>query len=53
MPAFLLRLALGEMADALLLASRRTEPHRLAETGYRFEYPELEAALRHQLGARA
>lgn len=53
MPAFLLRLALGEMADALLLASRRMEPQRLAETGYRFEYPELEAALRHQLGAPA
>ena len=53
MPAFLLRLALGEMADALLLASRRMEPHRLVETGYRFEYPELEAALRHQLGPRA
>ena len=44
---------LGEMADALLLASRRMEPLRLAETGYRFEYPELEAALRHQLGPRA
>jgi hypothetical protein len=25
----------------------------LAETGYRFEYPDLEAALRHQLGAPA
>lgn len=49
-PAFLLRLTLGEMADALLLASRRIEPRRLLRSGYRFRYPELDAALRHQLG---
>jgi NAD dependent epimerase/dehydratase family enzyme len=53
MPAFLLRLAVGEMADALLLASRRIEPRRLLDTGYAFRYPELEAALRHQLAAKA
>ncbi len=52
-PAFLLRLVMGEMAEALLLASRRIEPRRLLETGYQFRYPELEAALRHQLGAEA
>jgi len=52
-PAFLLRLTLGEMADALLLASRRIEPRRLLQSGYRFRYPELDAALRHQLGAEA
>ncbi len=51
MPAFLLRLALGEMADALILASRRIEPRKLLATGYRFLYPELEPALRHQLAA--
>ena len=49
-PAFLLRLTLGEMASALLLASRRIEPRRLLRSGYRFRYPELDAALRHQLG---
>jgi NAD dependent epimerase/dehydratase family enzyme len=53
MPAFLLRVALGEMADALLLASRRMQPRRLSEAGYDFHYPELEAALHHQLGAVA
>jgi NAD dependent epimerase/dehydratase family enzyme len=52
-PAFLLRLVMGEMAEALLLASRRIEPRRLLETGYEFRFPELEAALRHQLGAAA
>ena len=50
-PAFALRLAVGgEMADALLLASARVIPRRLEETGYRFRFPELSAALRHLLG---
>ena len=49
-PAFALRLALGEMADALLLASTRVAPRRLEETGYPFRFPELEGALRHLLG---
>jgi uncharacterized protein len=49
-PAFALRLALGgEMADALLLASARGVPRRLEETGYRFRFPDLPAALRHLL----
>jgi uncharacterized protein len=47
-PEFALRLALGEMADAAL-GSQRVEPARLKETGYKFRYPELEAALRHVL----
>ena len=50
LPAPVARLALGEVADALLLASQRIEPARLRETGYEFRYPELENALRHLLG---
>jgi hypothetical protein len=49
-PAFALRLAFGEMADAALLASTRVKPERLLGTGYRFRFPELEGALRHLLG---
>lgn len=50
-PAFALRLAVGgEMADALLLASARGIPRRLEETGYRFRFADLSAALRHLLG---
>jgi uncharacterized protein (TIGR01777 family) len=49
MPAFAARLAFGEMADALLLASQRVMPTRLQATGYQFRYPELERALRHLL----
>jgi uncharacterized protein (TIGR01777 family) len=49
-PAFALRAALGEMADATLLASTRARPDRLDATGYRFRFPNLEGALRHLLG---
>jgi hypothetical protein len=49
-PAFAARLALGEMAQDLLLASMHAEPGRLAATGYRFRDPDLEGALRHLLG---
>src|SRR5215213_10376618 len=50
LPAPAARLALGEVADALLLASQRMQPARLKETGYEFRYPELEGTLRHLLG---
>jgi uncharacterized protein len=50
-PAFLLRLMLGEMATALILASRRIEPRKLQEAGYAFRFPDLETALRHELAA--
>jgi uncharacterized protein (TIGR01777 family) len=50
LPAPAARLMLGEVADALLLASQRMEPAKLEETGYEFRYPELEGALRHLLG---
>lgn len=51
MPAFAARLAFGELANELLLASQRVQSTRLQQTGYGFAYPELEGALRHQLGA--
>jgi hypothetical protein len=50
-PAFALRLLLGEMADALLLSSTRAVPRRLLDAGFEFEHPELEEALRHVLAA--
>ena len=50
MPAFAARLAFGEMADALLLSSSRVIPARLQQSGYQYQYPELEPALRHLLG---
>jgi uncharacterized protein len=49
-PTAALRIGFGEMADATLLASQRAVPKRLLEAGFRFGYPELEAALRAELG---
>jgi uncharacterized protein len=51
-PGFALRLALGEMADALLLASQRVQPVCLQQYGYVFRYENLEAAL-HAVLAKA
>ena len=44
-PAFALRLALGEMAGAMLLASERVIPERLLQLRYSFRFAELPAAL--------
>ena len=44
-PAFALRLAMGEMADALLLASQRVVPQKLQQLGFRFTQPDLASAL--------
>jgi hypothetical protein len=50
LPAPAARVMLGEVADALLLASQRMRPAKLEATGYAFRYPQLEGALRHLLG---
>ncbi len=45
-PAFVVHLLFGEMGQELLLASTRVEPKRLKSTGYRFQHPDLDTALR-------
>lgn len=50
LPARAARLALGEMADELLLTSARMKPERLQKNGYEFRYPQLKGALKHLLG---
>ncbi|MBL9088542.1 MAG: TIGR01777 family oxidoreductase [Planctomycetia bacterium] len=50
MPRALARLAFGEMADAVLLPSQRVVPARLAASGFRWARPDLDDALRHELG---
>jgi NAD dependent epimerase/dehydratase family enzyme len=37
------------MANALLLTSQRAVPQRLLAEGFRFDYSEVEPALRHEL----
>jgi uncharacterized protein (TIGR01777 family) len=44
-PAFALEFALGEMAEALLLASQRVVPSRLEQLGFRFSQRDLSSAL--------
>ncbi len=51
LPAFAARIGLGQMADALLLASTRVKPAALERSGYAFRRPELEPALRGLLKA--
>jgi uncharacterized protein (TIGR01777 family) len=48
MPAFVIRILLGEMGDCLLLKGQRVVPHRLTNLGYQFLYPYLMDALRHE-----
>ena len=52
-PAFALRIALGEMADPLLLASQRVLPAKLLDGGYAFRFGDLGAALRGILARKA
>lgn len=47
MPAFAARLAFGEMADEMLLVSQKVIPKKLSQIGFKFAFPDLEAALRH------
>ncbi len=49
-PAPLVRLAAGELADALALKSTRMLPTRLLDRGFRFSTPDLRTALAHVLG---
>jgi uncharacterized protein len=44
-PAFFLRMAFGEIADALLLSSQCVMPEKLRRNGFQFEHPALRNAL--------
>jgi uncharacterized protein (TIGR01777 family) len=48
-PAAVLRLLLGEMAEALLLAGSRVSSGKLSDSGYRFRHESLGDALRYML----
>jgi NAD dependent epimerase/dehydratase family enzyme len=49
-PAFAVRFALGELADALILGGQRVVPTRATALGYEFKHPTLELALREIYG---
>lgn len=48
MLAFIVRMIMGEMGEEFLLASRRVQPAKLLAAGYRFRFPDLADALRHE-----
>jgi uncharacterized protein (TIGR01777 family) len=50
LPAVAVRLGFGEMGERLLLDSARVVPRRLLDGGFSFLYPDLESALRVELG---
>jgi hypothetical protein len=52
LPAFAAKLALGEFAEEGLLASARVEPKKLLESGFKFHYSELAAALTELIAKR-
>jgi len=48
-PSVLLRALFGEMADEEFLSSIRAVPDKLTSSGFEFQYPRIEEALRHVL----
>jgi uncharacterized protein len=49
MPTFAVKLAFGEMGEALLLGSQRVEPAQLVASGYPFRFSELRTSLQNLL----
>jgi len=48
-PAFAIRLLMGEMGEELVLTSQRAASDRLQDAAFAFRYPSLERSLRHVL----
>jgi NAD dependent epimerase/dehydratase family enzyme len=44
-PAFVVKLAFGEMGETVLLGSQRVEPTQLVMSGYPFRFSNLRASL--------
>jgi len=49
-PEFAVKLMFGEMGEETLLSGQRVMPKCLLNAGFRFDFPELGPALRHELG---
>jgi NAD dependent epimerase/dehydratase family enzyme len=50
LPGFVVKIIFGEMGEALLLEGQQVKPARLEKEGFHFLYPDLESALRWELG---
>lgn len=51
-PAFVLRIVVGEMADVALVQGQCAVPARAVAAGFRFAHPELDEALRSAFALR-
>ncbi len=49
LPAFMVKLAFGEMGENLLLGSQRVQPAALTASGYPFRFGDLRSSLEHAL----
>ena len=49
-PEFAVKMMFGEMGETLLLQGCRVLPERLEDAGYKFQFTNLEDAMRHVLG---
>jgi len=49
-PALVLRLAAGKMADEMLLSGQRAIPNRLLKAGFKFAHPDINEALEYLIG---
>ena len=47
-PSWFINALFGEMGEYLLLKGQKVVPKRLTELGFKFTYPNLESALKHQ-----
>ena len=49
LPRWVLRLAMGEVADAICEGDANLRPAKLTETGFQFLCPDISSALKHEL----
>jgi uncharacterized protein (TIGR01777 family) len=47
-PAFIIKMVMGEFAE-VVLGGQKVLPKKLLEAGFTFEYPSIEASVRHQV----
>lgn len=52
-PSFAIRAMFGEMGDTLVLEGRHVRSNVLPESEYQFHFPDLESALRFELGRKS
>jgi len=49
MPAFVVKLLFGEMAEELIIKGANVHPKKLLDSGFKFEYSSLDQSLKHLL----